>query len=166
MASAKCHAFTALPSRRFSLFQGKLGITGYEKTLAPVRVQGLFNAEKPGFEPGLRLSHTTPLAGEPLRPLGYFSMSSKYESGGERGIRTPGAFGASPVFKTGAINRSAISPNRTSEPTIARFPFLVKVFAHFAYHRQDDLSIPTCPPANKNPAVHVFFTDSRVYITA
>ena len=47
-------------------------------------------AEKPGFEPGLRLTHTTPLAGEPLRPLGYFSMSSKYEIGGERGIRTPG----------------------------------------------------------------------------
>ena len=30
-------------------------------------------AEKPGFEPGRRLSHPTPLAGEPLRPLGYFS---------------------------------------------------------------------------------------------
>ena len=36
-------------------------------------------AEKPGFEPGLRLTHTTPLAGEPLRLLGYFSMSSVYE---------------------------------------------------------------------------------------
>ena len=32
-----------------------------------------FLAEKEGFEPSLRLSHTTPLAGEPLRPLGYFS---------------------------------------------------------------------------------------------
>ncbi len=31
-------------------------------------------AEKEGFEPSLRLSHTTPLAGEPLRPLGYFSL--------------------------------------------------------------------------------------------
>ncbi len=31
-------------------------------------------AEKEGFEPSLRLSHTTPLAGEPLRPLGYFSV--------------------------------------------------------------------------------------------
>ncbi len=38
-----------------------------------------FVAEKEGFEPSLRLSHTTPLAGEPLRPLGYFSMSSEYE---------------------------------------------------------------------------------------
>ena len=35
------------------------------------------SAEKPGFEPGLRLSHTTPLAGEPLRPLGYFSIPSR-----------------------------------------------------------------------------------------
>lgn len=30
-------------------------------------------AQKAGFEPALRLSHTTPLAGEPLEPLGYFS---------------------------------------------------------------------------------------------
>ena len=32
-------------------------------------------AEKEGFEPSLRLTHTTPLAGEPLRPLGYFSVT-------------------------------------------------------------------------------------------
>ena len=31
-------------------------------------------AEKEGFEPSRQLSHPTPLAGEPLRPLGYFSM--------------------------------------------------------------------------------------------
>ena len=34
---------------------------------------GLSVAEKQGFEPWLRFSRTTPLAGEPLRPLGYFS---------------------------------------------------------------------------------------------
>ena len=33
----------------------------------------LYLAEKEGFEPSLRFSRTTPLAGEPLRPLGYFS---------------------------------------------------------------------------------------------
>ena len=33
-----------------------------------------FMAEKEGFEPSRQLSHPTPLAGEPLRPLGYFSM--------------------------------------------------------------------------------------------
>ena len=32
-------------------------------------------AEKAGFEPALRLSRTTPLAGEPLQPLGYFSIA-------------------------------------------------------------------------------------------
>ena len=32
-------------------------------------------AEKEGFEPSLRSTRTTPLAGEPLRPLGYFSES-------------------------------------------------------------------------------------------
>ena len=32
-------------------------------------------AQKAGFEPALRLSHTTPLAGEPLQPLGYFCMA-------------------------------------------------------------------------------------------
>ena len=64
----------------------------YEKRPETLSHFRTFYAEKPGFEPGLRLTHTTPLAGEPLRPLGYFSMSSKYEIGGERGIRTPGAF--------------------------------------------------------------------------
>ena len=33
-------------------------------------------AQKAGFEPALRLSHTTPLAGEPLEPLGYFCLDS------------------------------------------------------------------------------------------
>ena len=68
-------------------------------------------AEKERFELSLRFTRTTPLAGEPLRPLGYFSMSryAQWENGGERGIRTPGAC-ASLVFKTSAINRSAISP--------------------------------------------------------
>ncbi len=34
-------------------------------------------AEKEGFEPSRQLSHPTPLAGEPLRPLGYFSTAYK-----------------------------------------------------------------------------------------
>ena len=38
-----------------------------------VRLDLHFLAEKQGFEPWLRFSRTTPLAGEPLRPLGYFS---------------------------------------------------------------------------------------------
>ena len=84
-------------------------------------------AQKEGFEPSHRLSQSTPLAGEPLRPLGYFCMwAGDMKAGGERGIRTPGAFGASLVFKTSAINRSAISPNTTSSIIIAQHNSSVK----------------------------------------
>lgn len=38
------------------------------------------------------------------------------EVGGESGIRTHGRFDPSPVFKTGALNRSAISPYRQRCP--------------------------------------------------
>ena len=45
-------------------------------TQIKVRIR-LLLAEKEGFEPSLRSTHTTPLAGEPLRPLGYFSKLTK-----------------------------------------------------------------------------------------
>ncbi len=45
-----------------------------ERTRTLYQYPGFLVAEKPGFEPGRRLSHPTPLAGEPLRPLGYFSV--------------------------------------------------------------------------------------------
>ena len=41
-------------------------------------------AEKEGFEPSRQLSHPTPLAGEPLRPLGYFSTAYKSMNLAER----------------------------------------------------------------------------------
>ena len=79
-------------------------------------------AEKPGFEPGRRLSHPTPLAGEPLRPLGYFSIKPVCylifweEKWRRERDSNPRCLSASLVFKTSAINRSAISPSkRTSE---------------------------------------------------
>ena len=51
-------------------------------------------AEKPGFEPGRRLSHPTPLAGEPLRPLGYFSTEPVMIFMAEReGFEPPVPFG-------------------------------------------------------------------------
>ena len=37
-------------------------------------------AQKEGFEPSRALYTPTPLAGEPLRPLGYFCMPLKYDS--------------------------------------------------------------------------------------
>ena len=39
-----------------------------------------------------------------------FRINEVYVIGGESGIRTHGRFDPSPVFKTGALNRSAISP--------------------------------------------------------
>ena len=60
-----------------------------DTTLISYQNQRCWMAEKEGFEPSRQLSHPTPLAGEPLRPLGYFSTD---RIGGERGIRTPGAF--------------------------------------------------------------------------
>ena len=38
-----------------------------------LEIPGLSLAEKERFELSLRFTRTTPLAGEPLRPLGYFS---------------------------------------------------------------------------------------------
>ena len=40
-------------------------------------------AEKEGFEPSRQLTQPTPLAGEPLRPLGYFSMAGTEREGFE-----------------------------------------------------------------------------------
>ena len=76
-----------------------------------------FMAEKEGFEPSRQLSHPTPLAGEPLRPLGYFSISRFWRR--ERDSN-PRCLAASLVFKTSALNHSAISPQKTSGTIIAK----------------------------------------------
>ena len=75
-------------------------------------------AEKEGFEPSLRSSRTTPLAGEPLRPLGYFSKPKEYttvraDSDKWRRERdsNPRPLAESLVFKTSSINHSDISPH-------------------------------------------------------
>ena len=59
----------------------------------------------------------TPLAGEPLRPLGYFRRSMVfYEKMAERVGFEPTETCASPVFKTGSFNRSDISPFQKRTP--------------------------------------------------
>ena len=68
-----------------------------------------FLAEKERFELSRRSSRPTPLAGEPLRPLGYFRRSMVNELAERVGFEPTDAF-TSPVFKTGAFNHSAISP--------------------------------------------------------
>ena len=82
-------------------------------------------AEKERFELSLPLSSTTPLAGEPLRPLGYFSIAG-FEGKVWRRERdsNPRCLSTSPVFKTGALNRSAISPRRLRQP----FPELLSYY--------------------------------------
>jgi len=42
-------------------------------------------------------------------------MELRRKSGGEGGIRTPDTLSGMPVFKTGAINRSATSPGASDE---------------------------------------------------
>ena len=62
-------------------------------------------------------SHATPLAGEPLRPLGYFSIPY-----GERGIRTPGA------FRHHWFSRPAPSTARPSLPVVEPAKVIITAF--------------------------------------
>ena len=86
-----------------------------------------FMAEKPGFEPGRRLSHPTPLAGEPLRPLGYFSICIWRR---ERDSN-PRCLSTSLVFKTSAINHSAISPCKPANMIISDAEEVVNIYTLF-----------------------------------
>ena len=77
----------------------------------------------------IRKTHTTPLAGEPLRPLGYFSMSSSYavkKTGGERGIRTPGTFRYHWFSRPAPSTARPSLHNGTSFVSIPRFHRFVK----------------------------------------
>ena len=68
----------------------------------------VFLARKEGFEPSHAVQASTPLAGEPLRPLGYFRRPV-IKLAERVGFEPTDAF-TSPVFKTGAFDHSAISP--------------------------------------------------------
>ncbi len=70
------------------------------------------------MNPRAGLIQPTPLAGEPLRPLGYFSICQVVRSVcgngnvAERVGFEPTDTCVSPVFKTGSFNRSDISPSK------------------------------------------------------
>ena len=103
---------------RKPLQQGLLSHHGVKEKHQPLYQKLVLNmAEKEGFEPSRQLSHPTPLAGEPLRPLGYFSISRFWRR--ERDSN-PRCLAASLVFKTSALNHSAISPQKTSGTIIAK----------------------------------------------
>src|SRR5690606_30888607 len=70
-------------------------------------------------------------------------LASPAGTGGESGIRTHGRFDPSPVFKTGALNRSAISPNFSLlQPRCSRS---VAGFASTSWRRP-----PACRPAGQD----------------
>ena len=81
--------------------------------LATARV--FFLAEKEGFEPSLRFPGLLPEQWSPFGQLVYFSIPTSggvihlNKIGGESGIRTHGSC-ESPVFKTGSLNHSDVSP--------------------------------------------------------
>ena len=83
----------------------------HEKTPETLDLQGFsgFGAEGGSRTLARVFKPPTPLAGEPLRPLGYFCRNI-WRSLAERvGFEPTDAF-TSPVFKTGAFDHSAISP--------------------------------------------------------
>ena len=85
----------------------------------------------------------TPLAGEPLRPLGYFRRSGfTFKKLAERVGFEPTGTCAPPVFKTGSFNHSDISPFRRrrllNTPYSIAYPPPVcqQVFAHTRREKQ------------------------------
>jgi hypothetical protein len=70
-------------------------------------------AERVGFEPTVQLPRR--ILSKDVLSATQPSLQIKTTNGGERGIRTPGEFHPTTVFKTAALNRSAISPNAKIE---------------------------------------------------
>ena len=94
--------------------------------------EALFGAEGGSRTLARVFKPPTPLAGEPLRPLGYFRIHIYFLA--ERvGFEPTDAF-TSPVFKTGAFDHSAISPCVKVRSTQTQELF---------YHRGKALSIKT-----------------------
>ncbi len=66
--------------------------------------------------PGIRIQHKSSTLGELVmnsatqNKRGRRLTTTSSFGGGEGGIRTPGPLAETPVFKTGAIDRSATSP--------------------------------------------------------
>ena len=88
-----------------------------QKSLEPLRFQAFLLARKEGFEPSHVVWTSTPLAGEPLRPLGYFRVwicphHRSNQKMAERVGFEPTDVCTSPVFKTGSLNHSDISQIR------------------------------------------------------
>ena len=79
-------------------------------------------AGRVGFEPTAELNPSTHLAGEPNRPLWHLPSIRLLIAAEGEGFEPPVAF-TTPVFKTGAIGRSAIPPGALGLP--ARIDFII-----------------------------------------
>ena len=72
-----CYGLTpSIASRAITVGNERAWKTLFSTQIKNTLLGVFYLAEKEGFEPSLRYSHTTPLAGEPLEPLGYFSVHS------------------------------------------------------------------------------------------
>ena len=93
-----------------------IGLQHKAKSPETQSFQGFSLAQMERFELSHRLSQSTPLAGEPLEPLGYICIcgydqpSRLSESWRRERDSNPRCLSTSLVFKTSALNRSAISP--------------------------------------------------------
>ena len=67
-------------------------------------------AEKEGFEPSRPLSGPTPLAGEPLQPLEYFSSWRRGWDSNPRGPQSPNGFQDRPVMTASVPLQMVIHP--------------------------------------------------------
>ncbi len=77
-SSPNCQPYGKLLSQ-FSPHSNPIYQSNTNKRGPNTRFSPLSLAEKMGFEPMLRYKRTTPLAGEPLEPLGYFSNRLSFD---------------------------------------------------------------------------------------
>ena len=102
------------------------------KNCNPAFQQGCSShAQMERFELSHRLSQSTPLAGEPLEPLGYICLCGWTSCAAQASWRrerdsNPRCLSTSLVFKTSAFNRSAISPREPAISIIACRRIFVK----------------------------------------
>ena len=119
MPCVAAQAGSALTAHRAVIHCCPVQIPSQERMLgkgkSPDASSRLFLAQKEGFEPSRRFTQPTPLAGEPLRPLGYFCKTGDIKIWRRERDSNPRYLSVSLVFKTSAINRSAISPSQSNQ---------------------------------------------------
>ena len=139
----QCPLSRPAPWRQSGHDKGKKKEKNKEKTLEPLQFQGFLWRGRRDLNPRAGFIQPTPLAGEPLRPLGYFRVyRCSFKNLAERVGFEPTGTCAPPVFKTGSFNHSDISPFRRrrllNTPYSIAYPPPVcqQVFAHTRREKQ------------------------------